>query len=83
MTEWRQRYRGPGMVIYWHWHVEKKSLCVHSRLTSCSASEVAAMIEGVLRSRNSGARCVTAFMCDYLADADLRRENPYGRSSWT
>ncbi|MFI8952197.1 Tn3 family transposase [Streptomyces sp. NPDC053750] len=47
MTEWHQRYRGPGVMIYWH--VEKKSLCVYSQLKSCSASEVAAMIEGVLR----------------------------------
>ncbi|MCX4766964.1 Tn3 family transposase [Streptomyces sp. NBC_01275] len=28
-----------------YWHVEKKSLCVYSQLKSCSASEVAAMIE--------------------------------------
>jgi hypothetical protein len=47
MTEWHQRYRGPGVMIYWH--VEKKSLCVYSQLKSCSVSEVAAMIEGVLR----------------------------------
>jgi TnpA family transposase len=47
MTEWHQRYRGPGVMIYWH--VEKKSLCVYSQLESCSASEVAAVIEGVLR----------------------------------
>ncbi|MEU5211201.1 Tn3 family transposase [Streptomyces sp. NPDC020742] len=46
-SEWHQRYRGPGVMIYWH--VEKKSLCVYSQLKSCSASEVAAMIEGVLR----------------------------------
>lgn len=32
-----------------YWHVEKKSLCVYSQLKSCSASEVAAMIESVLR----------------------------------
>lgn len=32
-----------------YWHVEKKSLCVYGRFKSCSASEVAAMIEGVLR----------------------------------
>jgi Tn3 transposase DDE domain len=32
-----------------YWHVEKKSLCVYSQLKSSSASEVAAMIEGVLR----------------------------------
>lgn len=47
MTEWHQRYRGPGVMIYWH--VERKSVCVYSQLRSCSASEVAAMIEGVLR----------------------------------
>ncbi|MCW2916855.1 MAG: transposase [Actinomycetia bacterium] len=47
MTEWHQRYRGPGMMIYWH--VERKSVCIYSQLKSCSASEVAAMIEGVLR----------------------------------
>ncbi|MEU9984064.1 Tn3 family transposase [Streptomyces sp. NPDC050856] len=42
-----QRYRGPGVMIYWH--VERKSVCIYSQLTSCSASEVASMIEGVLR----------------------------------
>ncbi|GAA0699904.1 Tn3 family transposase [Kitasatospora atroaurantiaca] len=47
MTEWHQRYRGPGVMIYWH--VERKSACIYSQLRSCSASEVAAMIEGVLR----------------------------------
>ena len=45
MTEWHQRYRGPGVMTYWH--VEKKSLCVYSQLKSCSASEVASMIEGL------------------------------------
>ncbi|WAU82209.1 Tn3 family transposase [Streptomyces sp. Qhu-G9] len=28
MTEWHQRYRGPGVMIYWH--VERKSVCIHS-----------------------------------------------------
>ncbi|MFN2506059.1 MAG: Tn3 family transposase [Acidimicrobiales bacterium] len=46
MTEWHARYRGPGMMIYWH--VERRSVCVYSQLRQCSASEVAAMIEGVL-----------------------------------
>jgi TnpA family transposase len=32
-----------------YWHVERKSVCIYSQLKSCSASEVAAMIEGVLR----------------------------------
>ncbi len=47
LTEWHARYRGPGVMIYWH--VERKALCVYSQLKSCSSSEVAAMIEGLLR----------------------------------
>ena len=47
LTEWHARYRGPGVMIYWH--VEKRSVCIYSQLKSCSSSEVAAMIEGVLR----------------------------------
>ena len=47
LTEWHARYRGPGVMIYWH--VERKALCVYSQLKSCSSSEVAAMIEGVVR----------------------------------
>ena len=47
MTEYHVRYGGHGVMIYWH--VEKRSVCVYSQLKSCSASEVSAMIEGVLR----------------------------------
>ena len=47
LTEWHIRYRGPGIMVYWH--VEKKSLCIYSQIKRCSSSEVAAMIEGVLR----------------------------------
>lgn len=47
MTEWHIRYGGRGVMIYWH--VEKKSTCIYSQLKTCSSSEVAAMIEGVLR----------------------------------
>ena len=32
-----------------YWHVEKKSTCIYSQLKRCSSSEVASMIEGVLR----------------------------------
>jgi TnpA family transposase len=35
------------VLIYWH--VERKSMAIHSQLISCSASEVAAMIEGAMR----------------------------------
>jgi TnpA family transposase len=47
LTEWHVRYRGPGVMIYWH--VERRAVCIHSQLKACSSSEVAAMIEGVLR----------------------------------
>jgi TnpA family transposase len=47
MTEWHVRYGGRGVMIYWH--VERQSVCIHSQLKRCSSSEVAAMIDGVLR----------------------------------
>jgi TnpA family transposase len=47
LTEWHARYRRPGVLIYWH--VEKRSMAIHSQLINCSASEVAAMIEGAMR----------------------------------
>lgn len=47
LTEWHVRYGGPGVMIYWH--VEKNAVCIYSQLKACSSSEVAAMLEGVLR----------------------------------
>ena len=47
LTEWHARYGGPGVMIYCH--VERNSVCSYSQLKSCASSEVAAMIEGVLR----------------------------------
>ena len=47
MTQYHLRYRGRGVMIYWH--VEKNSTCIYSQLKTCSSSEVAAMINGVLR----------------------------------
>jgi TnpA family transposase len=47
LTEWHARYGGPGIMVYWH--VEERSVCIYSQLKACSSSEVAAMIEGVLR----------------------------------
>lgn len=46
-TEWHIRYGGRGVMIYWH--VERKAVCIYSQLKTCSSSEVAAMIEGLLR----------------------------------
>jgi len=47
MTEWHIRYGGRGVMIYWH--VERRSVCIYSQLKRCSSSEVAAMLEGLLR----------------------------------
>ena len=47
MTEWHVRYKGPGIMVYWH--VDKKALCVYSQLKTCSSSEIVAMIEGIVR----------------------------------
>jgi TnpA family transposase len=46
LTEWHIRYRGPGIMVYWH--IDKKAACIHSQVKGVSSSEVAAMIEGVL-----------------------------------
>ncbi|GEM_PF-4940431 len=32
-----------------YWHVEKNSTCIYSQLKACSSSEIAAMIEGLLK----------------------------------
>jgi TnpA family transposase len=47
LTEWHARYGGRGVMIYWH--IEKGAACIYSQLKRCSSSEVAAMIEGVMR----------------------------------
>ena len=47
LTQWHSRYGGRGALIYWH--VERDSMAVHSQLISCTASEVAAMVEGAVR----------------------------------
>ena len=46
-TEWHSRYGGRGVLIYWH--VERKSMAIHSQLIACTASEVAAMVDGAIR----------------------------------
>jgi TnpA family transposase len=47
MTEWRSRYRGYGVLVYWY--VETNAVCIYSQLRNFSFSEVAAMIEGLIR----------------------------------
>jgi len=47
MTEWRSRYKGYGVLVYWH--IETNAVCIYSQLRNFSFSEVAAMIEGLIR----------------------------------
>lgn len=46
-TQWHSRYGGRGILVYWH--VEKGSMAIHSQHLTCTASEVAAAIEGMMR----------------------------------
>lgn len=47
MSGWHPRYKKTGIMIYWH--VDTKSMVVHSQLKTCLSSEVGSMIAGVLR----------------------------------
>lgn len=46
-TEYSIRHHGPGIMVYWH--IDRKAVCIYSQIKTVSSSEVAAMIEGVLR----------------------------------
>ncbi|MGB4191213.1 MAG: Tn3 family transposase [Rickettsiales bacterium] len=46
MSEYHIRYKGNGIMAYWH--VEKKALCISSQIRRCSDSEVAAMLVGII-----------------------------------
>jgi TnpA family transposase len=47
MTEFHTRYRDHGIMIYWH--IDKNAAVIHSKLKTCSSSEVGSMITGVLQ----------------------------------
>lgn len=47
MSEWHPRYKDRGVMIYWH--VDTKSMVIHSQIKTCLSSEVASMITGVLK----------------------------------
>lgn len=46
INEWHHRYNSKGVMIYWH--VDKKALCIFSQLKTCSSSEAAPMIKGII-----------------------------------
>ncbi len=46
MTQWGAHYQESGIMIYWH--VNAQSICIYSQLKTCTSSEVASMLEGIL-----------------------------------
>lgn len=79
INEWHHRYKGKGVMIYWH--IDKKALCIYSQLKSCSSSEVGSMLKGVIdhdtkmnMSRvftDTHGQSVIGFGVSYLLDFDL------------
>jgi TnpA family transposase len=47
MAEWRTRYEGYVVKVYWH--VETNAVSIYSQLKNYSSSEAAAMIQGLIR----------------------------------
>jgi TnpA family transposase len=47
MAEWRSRYKGYGVMVYWH--VETNAVCIYAQTKGFSNSEVSAMMEGLVR----------------------------------
>lgn len=70
MSEWHVRYRGRGVMIYWH--VEKKSACIYSQLKTCSSSEVSAMITGLLK------HCTDMEVLNHYVDSHGQSEVAFG-----
>ncbi|WP_367364121.1 Tn3 family transposase [Candidatus Tisiphia endosymbiont of Nedyus quadrimaculatus] len=79
MTEWHTRYKGRGVMIYWH--VDKNAACIYSQLKTCSSSEVGSMIKGVLDHSSkmdmkktyvdTHGQSIIGFACSYLLTFDL------------
>lgn len=47
VTEWHPHYDTRGVMVYWH--VQTNATCIYSQLKKVSASQVASMIEGLVR----------------------------------
>ena len=46
INEWHGRYKGHGVMVYWH--VDTNALCIYSQSKTCTSSEVGSMLRGVL-----------------------------------
>lgn len=80
MSEYHIRYKGYGIMAYWH--VEKKALCISSQMKRCSSSEIASMLEGIIHhatnakvekhSTDTHGQSLIAFAFSYLLGIELR-----------
>ncbi len=80
MTEYHIRYQCYGIMAYWH--VDKKALCISSQIMKCGASEIAAMLAGIIHhatnakvdnhSTDTHGQSLIAFAFAYLLGIDLR-----------
>ena len=76
-TEWHSRYGGRGVLIYWH--VEKKSMVVHSQLISCAASRG----RGDGRGRHAPRHLDGSWKATTSTRTASRRSGSRSRGCWT
>lgn len=80
MSEYHIRYRGDGVMAYWH--VDKKALCISGQLRRCGESEVVSMLTGLLHHgteaqvkqhvTDTHGQSFVAFAFTYLLGIELR-----------
>ncbi|WP_157698261.1 Tn3 family transposase [Legionella clemsonensis] len=79
LTEWSPRHHNSGVMIYWH--VNDQYICVYSQLKSCTSSEVASMLQGIINQEtdmeiesqyvDSHGKSELGFALSYLENFDL------------
>ena len=79
LTEWSPRHQDDGVMIYWH--VNDQCICVYSQLKTCTSSEVASMLQGIVNQKtdmdiesqyvDSHGKSELGFALSYLLNFDL------------
>jgi TnpA family transposase len=79
LTEWSPRHHNNGVMIYWH--VSDQYICVYSQLKTCTSSEAAPMLQGIISQEtdmeiesqyvDSHGKSELGFVLSYLEGFDL------------
>ena len=79
MSQWSPRHHNDGVMIYWH--VNDQYICVYSQLKTCTSSEVASMLQGIISQEtdvdienqyvDSNGKSELGFALSYLQKFDL------------